>query len=112
MSVDVDARAPPSTVRISWIAILDRLLVPSTIIIFFLMWEFLVRHFEVPQYLLPPPSAVLGSLGNMWSTGLLQQHAAVTLFEAVCGFSIALSAALICGILIAESRLFERVIYP
>ena len=112
MAIDVDARSAPSPARISWSAILDRLLVPSTIVIFFLMWEFLVRHFEVPQYLLPPPSAVLASLSNMWNAGVLQEHAAVTLFEAVCGFLIALSAALICGILIAESRLFERVIYP
>jgi len=91
---------------------LDRLLVPASVILMVILWEYSVGAFNVPEYLVPPPSAVFRSLSNMWSSGLLLTHGTITLIEAALGFLIAFVFSTVLAICIAESRLFERLIYP
>ncbi len=91
---------------------LDRLLVPVSVVAMVIFWEYSVTAFKVPEYLVPPPSAVFRSLSNMWNSGLLLTHGVITLIEAALGFVIAFVFSTILAICIAESRLFERLIYP
>ena len=92
--------------------LLDRLLVPASVAVVVAVWEVTVRALDIPQYLIPPPSAVMRSLVTMWNTGLLVSNGLFTLGEAVAGFLIAFVTSMIFATCIAESRLFERLIYP
>ncbi|GAA2045040.1 ABC transporter permease [Yaniella flava] len=75
--------------RYPWIAPVSALLLAVVV------WEILVRILEVPEFLLPAPSAVLASLWE--NSGLLAEHAVITLSSTLVGFI--LSAVL--GVLLA-----------
>jgi NitT/TauT family transport system permease protein len=73
-------------------------------------WEFVVRHWEIPKYMLPAPSAI-------WSTAIA---AAGPLFRAwlvtMSTMSAALAAAVILGVVaasvFASSKTLERSLFP
>jgi NitT/TauT family transport system permease protein len=77
-----------------------------------MIWEFVVRAFNVPDYLLPAPSAIAKSLYLGLASGLFVRSFFTTLLEAVLGFLIATIAGVVIGTLIAEFKVFERLIYP
>lgn len=91
---------------------LDRVVVPASVVAMVIFWEYAVTAFSIPEYLVPPPSAVFRSLSNMWSSGLLVTHGMITLWEAALGFLIAFLISTVLAVCISESRLFERLIYP
>src|SRR5699024_4701432 len=64
--------------RYPWIAPVSALLLAV------IVWEILVRILEVPEFLLPAPSAVLASLWE--NSGLLAEHAFITLSSTLVGF--------------------------
>ena len=74
------------------------------------LWEVLVRALSVPDFILPPPSQILGRL--VASLGLLLGHALITLQEALLGFVLGASSGTACAILMARSRIIERMLYP
>ena len=92
--------------------IIDRLLLPLSLVIVLVGWEVLVRLLAVPQFILPPPSRVFVSLYAIIGNGLLLKHFFVTFKEAVGGFLLAGSAAAVFAVLITHSRIAERVLYP
>ena len=47
-------------------------------------WEGAARAFDVPRWLLPPPSVIFAETGR--SFGLLMGHAGTTLLEVLTGF--------------------------
>ena len=69
-----------------------------------------VRLAQVPPYLFPAPSAVLGRLVE--DPPFFALEAAVTVIEAAFGFAIGVSAAFVVGALMAHSRALERLLYP
>lgn len=79
-------------------------------IVFLALWEWAVRHFAVPPYVLPGPLAIGASL---WHDGAsLLRPLGVTLeitFAALAG-AVALGGAL--GVLLAQSRWIELSILP
>ena len=77
-----------------------------------LLWEGLVRAFDVPAIVLPPPSAVLLALWEGVASGLFIRHFNVTFLEIVAGFAAGASLGIALGVLIAQSALLERVFYP
>lgn len=81
-------------------------------IVLLVVWEAIVRAFKVPDYLVPPPSAVAVALYRGLSSGLFFGHFAVTLYETVSGFALAAAAGIVVGTLIAQSRLMEQFVYP
>lgn len=91
---------------------LSHALVPASVVAVLLAWQALVWAFDVPAYLVPAPTAVMRSLLVMLRSGTLAANALMTLTEAAGGFVIALFAAMLLAVCIAESRLFERLIYP
>jgi NitT/TauT family transport system permease protein len=91
---------------------LDRLLLPLSLVAVLAVWEVLVRVLAVPQFILPPPSRVMVSLTAIIGNGLLLKHFLVTLREAIGGFVLAGSAAIVFSVLITHSRIAERILYP
>jgi putative hydroxymethylpyrimidine transport system permease protein len=73
-------------------------------------WEWGVRAFGVPFYILPAPSRIAHVL--VADSGLLLGEARVTLLELVCGFAIAFVIGIGLALLIFSSRLVERAVYP
>jgi NitT/TauT family transport system permease protein len=87
-------------------------LVPAVFVAVVALWEWVVRQWDVPAFIAPPPSAVWRSLVGGLRTGLYVDHFLVTLWEALAGFGIAAVSGIVLGALVAQSRLVERTVYP
>ncbi|KAA2313912.1 ABC transporter permease [Pseudooceanicola sediminis] len=90
----------------------SRALSPILLIALILLWEGLIRWFEVPKIVVPAPSAVFVALWDGIVSGLFWPHFLVTLWEIVAGFGIGSVIGILLGILIGLSPLMERLIYP
>lgn len=109
-----EGRAAPVAVRkarrrLTWVETVG---IPGVFVLFVGVWEGTVRLFNIPPYLLPPPSAVgmalvLGSKG-----GYLIYHAWVTTVETVSGFLIGGVTGILLGGIIAEMPVLEKLAYP
>jgi NitT/TauT family transport system permease protein len=88
------------------------LLIPGVFVAFVGLWEWVVRHWSVPTFIAPAPSAVARSLGAGLRSGVYLDHFWVTLGEALAGFGIAAVAGIVLGAVIAQFRLVERTVYP
>jgi NitT/TauT family transport system permease protein len=75
-------------------------------------WEAIVRAFDVPAIILPPPSAIAVSFWDILMAGELTWHLAVTLFEILSGFVLGAATGLLLGFGIALWPLGERLFYP
>lgn len=88
-----------------------RKLIPWAVIVgIFAVWELLVRGFQVPDFILPPPTEIFASAWQ-WR-GPILQAAAETLFSTVVGFAFAIVVGLAGGIVIGSSRLVYEGLYP
>jgi len=100
--------APPSTpARDHLSAILYPL---ATFTVLLLAWQFLVRLFGVPEYILPVPSEFLVKLFQ--SRGLIWEHTLVTATEIVLGFLLAAAIGVPLGLMIVSVKFLERSLYP
>ena len=80
------------------------------LLLFVATWEIVTLIFQIPRWLVPPPSAIAVALVN--SAPLLFEHAIVTLGEVLIGFAIALSIGTLAALTMSYSRGLERGIYP
>jgi len=78
--------------------------------VIFAVWEASVRIFQVPEYLLPAPSAIACELTQ--DLPELFGHATTTAVEALLGFIIANVIGVLVGVAFAQSRSLERSFYP
>ncbi|HLJ61655.1 MAG TPA: ABC transporter permease [bacterium] len=74
------------------------------------VWEWAVRAFSIPAYILPPPSRIAGVL--LTDRALLLGDAAVTLEEVLAGFAVAFAVGIVLALAIFSSRTVERAVYP
>lgn len=74
------------------------------------IWEMVVQVWDIPLYVLPAPSAVLRAVFSEWEN--LVHHGSVTVMEAIFGMVIALSLALVLGVLMDMFPLVKRAVYP
>jgi NitT/TauT family transport system permease protein len=95
-------RTVGSEYAISWLAFLALLVV----------WEFAVRALSVPDFILPPPSAILLALYYGLRSGLFIYHFSVTAFQTLAGFALAAFFGIAMGALVAQFRVIERTVYP
>lgn len=93
-----------------WLYIVSPPLV--TLLIALLAWSYATRAGGLPSYLLPNPTAVALALWSGLSTGELWPHISFTLTSTLAGYAIGSVLAVISGALVAESRLFERFVFP
>jgi NitT/TauT family transport system permease protein len=87
-------------------------LIPLVFVLFVAAWEWAVRFWSIPNFLVPAPSTVAGALTRGVRSGLYLSHLWVTLYEALLGFFIAAAAGIILGAVIAQFRVMEQTFYP
>jgi len=75
-----------------------------------LVWELYIAVFKVPHYLLPAPSLIGRTLVEEWPT--IQRNVGRTLVEAVGGFLVGNSFAVLLAIVFVHSPGIQRVLYP
>jgi NitT/TauT family transport system permease protein len=73
-------------------------------------WQFLVRLFGVPEYILPLPTEFLSKLVE--SRALIWQHTLVTASEVLLGFLFAAAIGVPLGLMIVSFKWLERSLYP
>lgn len=73
-------------------------------------WEFAVRFFKVPAFLLPAPSQIALLMYNEWS--LLQMHATATITSMVSGYLCAVFFALLVSSIMIRFPLVEKCVMP
>ena len=88
------------------------LLIPLVFVVFVGSWEWVVRAWKIPEYLVPAPSTVAGALARGVRSGLYVANFSVTLSEALLGFLIAAVAGIAMGAVIAQFRVLEQTFYP
>ena len=74
------------------------------------VWEFVVRHYNIPPYVLPGPRLVFDTLIADW--GVLSASLIVTLTITLEGFALAVIGGVGLAILFNQSRLVEYSLYP
>jgi NitT/TauT family transport system permease protein len=74
------------------------------------VWEGGTRWAQVPEVLLPPPSAVFDRLVNAFP--LLMMHAWPTIWQSLAGFAIATLLGITLATLLSASTLIRETLYP
>ncbi len=101
------AAPPPTKVRDRVSAVLFPI---ATFTVLLLAWQFLVRLFGVPEYILPVPTEFLHKLVE--SRALIWQHTLVTASEVLLGFLFAAAIGVPLGLMIVSFKWLERSLYP
>ena len=88
------------------------LLIPLVFVVFVGAWEWVVRAWSIPAFLVPAPSMVASALSRGVRSGLYLANFWATLYEALMGFVIAAVSGIMLGAVIAQFRVVERTFYP
>jgi NitT/TauT family transport system permease protein len=83
-----------------------------TLLIVLAAWSYATRPGGLPGYLLPDPSAVIVALWSGLRTGEFWPHIVFTLTSTLTGYAIGSILAVVTGVMVAESQLFERFVFP
>lgn len=73
-------------------------------------WEVVVRAFDVPLYIFPPPSKVASAMADFWNP--LLHHLYVTSHETLVGFGVGAAVALPVAVGITYSKFLQNALYP
>jgi NitT/TauT family transport system permease protein len=76
----------------------------------FAVWELAARGFAIPEFILPAPSAIAGSMAKWWQPLLMNSWQ--TLMTTVIGFALAVVFGLALGVAIGSSSLLYSGLYP
>ncbi|MBC9734632.1 ABC transporter permease [Nocardioides marmotae] len=87
-------------------------LVPLVFVVVVLAWEYGTKILDVKEYVLPPPSTILEALRDQLSSDMFWTHFWVTTQEAMIGFAIGASAAMVLGTAISQIGLVEKTLMP
>jgi NitT/TauT family transport system permease protein len=82
----------------------------ATFTLLFTLWELAVRLLDVKAIILPAPTYIFEELFGSFSFYI--PHIKITFYEAIMGFLLGTTLALIGGILMSQSRLLERMMLP
>jgi NitT/TauT family transport system permease protein len=82
----------------------------GALVLLLVAWEGLVAAFEVPTWLVAPPSAVWAKFAH--DPGYIVGHTLATATAAITGFGLALALGGLIALLITYSRPLERAVYP
>jgi NitT/TauT family transport system permease protein len=75
-----------------------------------ILWEAVIRLFEVPNFVLPAPTAIFESLVANWAD--LAVAARATAYEVLFGFVLAAVVGVVLALLIVRFERFGRALYP
>jgi NitT/TauT family transport system permease protein len=88
-----------------------KIIVPVAVgVLVLALWQFLVRHYQVPVYLLPAPSDIWQAFIENFAE--LMSALWVTLRIVVLAFLLALATGVAFAILFSQSRVVELALYP
>ena len=74
------------------------------------LWEFVVRHFDVPPYVLPAPSAIAAAFADNFSS--LMASLWTTLRVTLEAFALAIAGGVALAVLFSQSKAIENALYP
>jgi NitT/TauT family transport system permease protein len=81
-----------------------------TVLAMLMVWQLVCVVFQVPSFVLPPPTQVATTLVQNFSA--IWFHAEHTLITTVLGFALAVIVGLLLGIVVGASRLAYQGLYP
>ena len=76
----------------------------------FVIWEAVVRVFQIPEFFLPPPTSVAQAIYDYWPA--IYRNSLVTLWSTAVGFLLAVVFGLALGLLVGWSRSIYAGLYP
>ncbi|MDA7945943.1 MAG: ABC transporter permease [Hyphomicrobiaceae bacterium] len=88
----------------------DVVLPVATFIALLILWEFCVKTFDIPVYLLPAPSVIYEETASEWS--IVWGHTVATLITVLLGFGLSILISLPLGFALTSSRHVSNAIYP
>lgn len=74
------------------------------------LWQALVRHYDIPVFVLPAPTAIWSSFTGNFSS--LMESLLTTLIVTWIAFALAVVGGLLLAILFSQSRLMELALFP
>ena len=80
------------------------------VVVFALLWEALVRAFDVRRFVLLPPSKIVAELAA--APGFYWSNAVITAWHMTVGLAISLACAIVVGAVMASSRFIEEATQP
>lgn len=83
-----------------------------SLVVFVVGWQLIVFLGGYPPFILPGPLTVAQRFLLAWTDGTMWPHMQTTLVEVLLGFAIGAALALVTGVLLARSRLAERLLSP
>ena len=86
--------------------------VAASLAVFLLAWQAIVAVGGYPSFILPGPLTVAQRFVRAWTDGTMWPHFSTTVVEVLLGFVIGAGLALVTGVLLARSRLAERLLSP
>jgi NitT/TauT family transport system permease protein len=111
MSETITAPPAPVPTRAARASLLAAVGYPlATFALLLLSWQYLVRVFGIPEYILPLPTEFLAKLAE--ARALIWQHTLVTSREILLGFFFATVISVPLGFLIVSVRTLELSLYP
>ena len=109
-----------TTARVGSFTILMRtrpelVLAPALFVVIVALWEWGVPFFQVPNWVLPTPSAIVTALWRGLDAGPFERggywlHTGVTVFEVLIGFFIGSTVGLVLGTIISQFRILEATL--
>ncbi len=83
-----------------------------TFVVLIAVWQLSIDLLHVPDYILPRPMMVVQSLKTGYIDGEFWPHFLFTLSSTISGYLIGCGCAIVVGAILAESRTFEKFVYP
>lgn len=96
--------------RRSWLRSMPWLAPVLTLALLIVVWEIVVRVAEIPQFLLPAPSAVWDSMIENWD--VLMRHTGVTLLETLIGFILSVVIGVAIAVVMVMWPLAGAAVFP
>lgn len=93
-----------------WRNIENKIIPLAFLLVLIIIWEFTIKIYQVPNYILPAPSAILKALAI--NRQVLWVHTKTTLIEAGIGFVMATIFAIILSVYMNKYTLLKKMIYP
>ena len=85
---------------------------PGLLVVVFAVWEITVKSLNVSPLILPAPSRIFESLGQLVAQKSTWSHVQVTVTEIIIGFVVGVVAGVIVGVLLGKMPLLEASVRP
>lgn len=82
------------------------------LLLFLLLWEAIIKLFNVSDFLLPSPSKVFNAYISMALTGKLFFHTWITTLEALTGFVMGAFIGILLGYIVSKSKILGKILSP